>query len=134
MITISKELLESAGYKCWKENPEHEPHIVRKWQKRIMLYDGETFQGEAAKTITKYFIDINETHGWNPHLNSGEEFHNFWPSVQFNINVGNAYQSVNIQLVQWFNEAGQHSEITIAEMEEKIDEIFTTLEGHYYDN
>ena len=28
------------------------------------------------------------------------EFHNFWPSVQFDINVGGSYQPINIELVQ----------------------------------
>lgn len=123
MITISKELLEKAGYKTWKFNQDREPHIVRKWQKRI-----------CDETGKKYFINIEETSGWNPHINEGEEFHNFWPSVQFNIEVPNfGYQSINIELVQWFNESGRYSRITIEKMEEMIEEIWVNLKGSYYE-
>lgn len=124
MITISKQLLESAGYKCWSENPEFEPHIVRKWQKRINDEFG----------LTKYFIDINETKGWNPQLNNGNEFHNFWPSIQFDIEVhGFGLHTIKVSLVQWFNESGQFSKITIEKMEEVCEEIFEKLNGRHYE-
>ena len=123
MITISKELLEKAGYKIYNHNVEFEPHIVRKWQKR--------FDDEIG---TKYFINIDETYGWNPHNDKGEEFHNFWPSVQFDIEVpGYGFNSLNIELVQWFNESGQYSHITIEKMEEIVEEIWSKLKGSYYE-
>ena len=123
MITISKELLKSAGYKCWLENPEFEPHIVKKWQKRIIDDLG-----------IKYFININETEGLNPDLNSDEEFHNFWPFIQFDIEVpGFGFQSIQVSLVQWFNESGKFSQITIEKMEELCEQIFQKLNGQYYE-
>lgn len=123
MITISKELLEQSGYKCWKEYPEQEPHICRKWQK--------LFSDERGK---KYFININESFGWNPHIESGDEFHNFWPSVQFNIFVPSfGYHSIEVNLVQWFNESGKYTNIDIEMMEMVVDSIWRDLEGQYYE-
>ena len=120
MVTISRSILESNGYKCWKEYPE--PHIVAQYQKCI--------SDDLGK---KYFININETTGWNPALSNDVSKHNFWPSVQFNININDSFHSINIQLVQWFNESGKYSNISIKQMEDKIEEIFISLNGQHYD-
>jgi hypothetical protein len=127
MITISKQLLEEAGYKCWKENPVEEPHICRKWQKCIYNQDGSK----------RYFININESFGWSQYLygQDDESLHNFWPSIQFNIEVPNfGFHSIEISLVQWFNESGKYSQITIPVMEQMIEHFFTHLNGKHYDD
>lgn len=123
MITISKELLEKSGYKCWKEieNPNNSDGVVRRWQKRFTDVIG-----------IKYAIDINETMGWQPN-NTNPALNNFWPSVQFYIDVAGKSQSINIELVQWFNESGQWSEITIEKMEEVVEDIWLRLKGEYYE-
>lgn len=120
MITISKELLVEAGYKCWSENPVTEPHIVRKWQK--------VFTDDIGK---KYFINVNESFGWHSYF---EDLHNFWPTVQFDVCVNEtSYQTISVSLVQWFNESGQYSKLTISEMENYCEHIWSTLGGQYYE-
>jgi hypothetical protein len=128
MITISKQLLEEAGFNCWKENPVEEPHICRKWQKCIYNQDGSK----------RYFIDINETFGWNRlDGQTDESLHNFWPSIQFDVEIpGSKYEShsIEISLVQWFNESGRYSEITIPVMEQMIEHFFIHLNGKNYED
>jgi len=123
MITISKELLTEAGYDCWSQNPPQEPHICRKWQKCVYNEDG----------TKRYFINIDETFGWNPP--SQESSNNFWPAIGFKVEVPNFEpQYLNIELVQWFNESGKYSGITIPVMEQMIETFFTQLNGKDYDN
>lgn len=119
LMTISKELLLAAGYKCWKENPINEPHTIRKWQKCVYSEDGHS---------KKYYIDIDETLGWNP----TSDDHNFWPSVQFDIPIGDTYHNIKIELVQWFNESGKYSGLTIGQMEQEIESMFVKLNGKNY--
>ena len=125
-ITISAELLAEHGYNRWSKSGDRScpEHLNSQWQKRI--------SDEYGKT--KYFIDINESFGWNPKENSGERFHNWWPSIQFNVEVPNlGFHSVQISLVQWFNESGQYSQITIPIMEEMIESFFQKMDGKNYD-
>lgn len=123
MITISKELLVNAGYKCWVEFPANEPHLAAKWQKCIYDTDGSRM----------YFININESLGWNPHQGGGEESHNWWPSIQFDIVVEDSTQSIEVRLIQWFNESGKWSNLSIETMETYIEHFFTTLNGIHYE-
>lgn len=120
-MTISAEKLIASGYHLWSTNPDE--HTIGRYQKRIL--DGDS--------RTKYFININETSGWNPHINTGIEFHNFWPSIQFQILVADTFQSIEIRCIQWFNESGKYSGITIEQMEEYLDEVWHRLGGVYYE-
>ena len=125
-ITISAQLLTEHGYKCWSKSGDRScpGHLNGQWQKRITDESGQT----------KYFININESFGWNPYEQYGERFHNWWPSIQFNIDVpGFGFQSIEISLVQWFNESGQYSQITVPVMEEMIESFFQKLDGKKYD-
>jgi hypothetical protein len=125
-ITISAELLSEHGYNRWSKSGDCScpAHLNGQWQKRITDQKGET----------KYFITINESFGWNPNENYGERFHNWWPSIQFNVDVPNfGFHSVEISLVQWFNESGQYSQITIPIMEEMFESFFQKMDGKNYD-
>lgn len=106
-FTISQELLIAAGYTMWSKN---------QFQKRVRDDSGST----------KYFINIEQSAG----------FHNqmpmFTPSIQFDVWVGDVQESIKITLVQWFNDSGSHSQITISEMEVELDKYWTRLEGLKY--
>lgn len=120
--TISKSLLTEAGYKCWKEDPTD--HTLRRWQKRILNNEGQT----------KYFINVDETRGWaNPNLPVEESDHNFWPDMQFEVDVNGKSPSIQISLVQWFNESGQWSGITIQQMEAYCESVWSRLNGKMYE-
>lgn len=89
-FTISQQLLLDAGYSMWSENH---------FQKRVRNESGDT----------KYFINIEQSSGFNNQMPM------FTPSIQFDVRVGHAQQSIEITLVQWFNDSGLHSQITISE-------------------
>lgn len=125
-ITISKEILETHGYNRWTKAgdvscPEH---LNGKWQKAIRDDDGNK----------RYFINIDESFGWNPREKNGEQFHNWWPSIQFEIEVpGFGFNSIEISFVQWLNESGQYSGITVQTVEEMAEDFFTKLHGKNYE-
>lgn len=120
--TISKSLLTEAGYKCWKQDPTD--HTLRRWQKRILNDQGQT----------KYFVNVNETHGWRCPTPTDESDHNFWPEMQFEVDLDGKSPSIQISLVQWFNESGQWSGITIAKMEEYCEQVWKSLNGKMYES
>lgn len=115
-MTISKELLEKAGYRCWRENPSE--YYVREYQKRI----------EDGNRVA-FFINIKEATSFR----GDDKINNFWPSIQFNIGVNGSDQSIHVELVQWFNEGGVYTGITIEEMENECREIWLKLEGKHYE-
>lgn len=121
--TITPAQLELAGYKMWKPNHADSESIVGNWQKRVFDVDGRT----------KYFINIKETFGWGDPNLATQEIHNFWPSIQFSVMVNDTDRSIEISLIQWFNESGQWSGITIEDMEFEIEEFWSKLGGLYYD-
>lgn len=120
-MTITPEKLIASGYTCWKSTPDEQ--TVAYWQKRLRNQDGRT----------KYFININESAGWNPDTNGGPEFRNFWPSVQFAVKVADTFQSIEIDCIQWFNECGKYSKISIEQMEEFLDSVWVRLNGEFYE-
>lgn len=120
-MTISSEKLIAAGYTRWKFTPDE--YTFAQHQKRVTDQDGRT----------KYFINIDETKGWNPTVNSTDEFHNFWPSIQFQIKIADTFQSIDVRCIQWFNESGKYSGITIEQMEEYLDSVWGRLNGEFYE-
>ena len=113
MVTISKELLIAAGYSFNEVSEADEAGTVRTWRKQV-LRDGSQ----------EYMIHIRETRAWNPLT-----LNHFWPSVAFDVQVGKTRQWIKIDLVQWFNESGRFSRITITEMEESIHTMYSLLDG-----
>jgi len=121
-ITISGDLLLKHGYRI-SDEPLRVLEEAR-WQKAVV----------DEYNDVKYFINITEGHAWDPKEKSKEK-HNWWPSVTFDIPVpGKGRQTVKIDLVQWFNESGSHSQITIEEMETMIEQFFTSLNGLLYNH
>lgn len=120
-MTISSQKLTASGYTCWKSTPDEQ--TVAYWQKRVTDQAGRT----------KYFINIDETAGWNPTVNSADEFHNFWPSIQFQIKVADTFQSIDVRCIQWFNESGKYTGITIEQMEKYLDSVWVQLNGEFYE-
>ena len=113
--TISKDLLLLNGYKCWNENPEG-----GEWQKCI----------KDAAGGKKYFINIKERLGFNGEVN----MRNWWPSIQFDVEIDvNTTQNIEVSLVQWFNNSGEWSGVTIEQMEEFCQSVWTRLDGQYYE-
>lgn len=113
MVTISKELLLAAGYKYTENTHDADSDTVRSWRKPIIVGGSQ-----------EYVIYIRETRAWNPLT-----LNHFWPLVRFDVQVGKTRQSIKIDLVQWFNESGTFSGITIAEMEESIAAMYSLLGG-----
>lgn len=113
MVTISKELLIAAGYSFNEVSEADEAGTVRTWRKQV-LRDGSQ----------EYMIHIRETRAWNPLT-----LNHFWPSVHFDVQVGKTRQTIKIELIQWFNESGTFSGITIEDMEESIAAMYSLLGG-----
>lgn len=57
----------------------------------------------------------------------------YWPFIQFNIPVKDSFQSIKIELVQWLNEAGKYSQLTIKDIEDACESIWKALNGQYYE-
>jgi len=111
-MTISETILLNFGYNCWKTE-ETRKH----WQKR--------FDDESG---VKYFINIIQSKDWNEGMED-----NYWPSIQFDIPVKDLFQNVSVELVQWLNEAGKYSNLTVQDIEDACESIWKRLDGQYYE-
>ena len=120
-MTISTEKLIASGYNRWSTTPNE--YTIAQYQKRVLDRDGRT----------KYFINIRETGGWEWQDDAGTVFNNYWPSIQFQVKIGDTFQSIEVNCVQWFNESGKYSGITIEQMEEYLDSVWVRLNGEFYE-
>ena len=120
MITITEDLLIEKGYR--KFNPTFEgSSVLANFQKKV--YDGSN---------TAYFINIKKCIGFN--YDDPTSF-TWWPEIQFEVNVPNkGHHSISIELVQWLNNSGKHSKITIDEIEDFCNYLFYTLDGKFYES
>jgi len=120
-ITISPTKLLAAGYKFFKHYSD-EVTTRATWQKQI----------EDERGI-KYFINIVRTDGFlvGDTEPCGSCF--WWPSVQFRIPVDDGFQVIYVELVQWLNNSGQDTGLTIEMVEQQLDAIWTRLSGQYYE-
>lgn len=120
-MTISAEKLIASGYNRWSITSNE--YTVSQYQKRVLDQDDRT----------KYFINIRETRGWAWCDDVGTPFNNYWPSIQFEVKIGDTFQSIEVNCVQWFNESGKYSGITIEQMEEYLDSVWVRLNGEFYE-
>lgn len=120
-ITISPIKLLDAGYKFFKQYSD-EVSTRATWQKQI----------EDERGI-KYFINIVRTDGFLVGDTEPCDSCFWWPSVQFRIPVGDGFQTIYVELVQWLNNSGQHTGLTIEMIEQQLHEIWTKLSGQYYE-
>lgn len=102
--TISHELLIENGYRNY---------AAGEYQKKVIDDNNKV----------KYFINIQQLLLGGMYL--------WWPSVQFDILENN--QSISISLIQWLNDSGRYTGITLAEVEEYIENVWVKLNGKYYD-
>ena len=126
MITISKDLLLENGYKTYENNFLDKNYYCNSYQKR--------FKDERGNT--KYFINIDESLGFNkPGSVYDESDHNWWPSLNIDMPSldGENERHLKIELIQWFNNSGQFSKISIEEMEYFAEFIFHALDSKTYD-
>lgn len=118
--TISAIKLIEAGYRDTMDR-ENNPWFIRTWHKQIKDDRG-----------IKYNIIVRETLGFNS-TTEDEKSRNWWPRVQFEVPIKDQYQALNIELVQWLNESGLYSNLTIADIEEYVDGIWVALGARYYE-
>lgn len=125
MITISNEILRENGYHTYTQNGYDPNYYLNFYQKRFLDDRGNT----------KYFINIKETSGFDPDVDD-EKNHNWWPTLNLNLLSldGEDERFFSIDLVQWFNNSGQYSEINIGEMEMWCEYLFHSLDCLYYKN
>lgn len=99
------DILIKHGYVNWESG---------KYQKKIQDEKG-----------IKYFINIDHIQITN--------FDGWFPSIQFHIMVNNQPKSIDISLVQWLNDSGKHTGITIKDVEEYMESVWIKLDGLYYE-
>lgn len=109
-VTISKELLLTAGYKQYEKSKLDHDSITECFQKKI--------RGD-------YFINVNHWFHSNHALMDSWQF-----KVQFHTLKGGA---VNVELVQWFNNSGTYSGKTIQDAEDFFEKIWQTGMFQSYD-
>lgn len=114
MFTISRELLIEKGYYIYKDTLCS--YCINSYQKKVI-----------KDNVVLYFINIKETEGFN----ENDGWTNFWPSMQIHNKDGNA---IGIDLVQWFNNSGTFSGITIEDMEKALEDIYYSLEATPYED
>lgn len=120
-MTISPEILTDSGYKLYTGSFDFEPPFkLGLWQKKF-----------ADERGIKYFLNIKQTKGFydtDTHVSM-----NWWPHIQFEILVKDRPQAVNIEFVQWLNDSGKYSKLTITDIEEYANNIWLSLNGLYYE-